>query len=264
VHFLIAGALVFAFSAWRGTAPDPTSRTITVDEAGVRRLAGNFELAWQRQPNPTELDWLIRDYVKEEVLYREALRMGLDTDDEVIRKRLRSKMEFLARQEAEGAIPSEAVLAQWLEAHRAKYAPGAAYRFDQVYVSGTDKAATDRALGILAKLRGGANPAGLGDSLAVAPPKIATSTAGIARDFGEDFANTLPTLPLRTWAGPVTSGFGLQLVKLEEAVPGKRVRLADVHQQVENDWRAATTADREAKAYQALLDGYSVRITRPK
>ena len=76
VHFLIAGLALFAFFAVRGEEVDPESRTITIDEAQVSRLAASWQQTWQRPPSPTEIDNLIRDHIKEEVYYREAIRLG--------------------------------------------------------------------------------------------------------------------------------------------------------------------------------------------
>ena len=85
----------------------------------------------------------------------------------------------------------------------------------------------------------------------------------IARDFGEDFAAALAPLKPGIWSGPVPSGFGLHLVRVRSVKSSGTPKLADVRQRVENDWRAATMEDREAKAYQTLLDSYTIRIAKP-
>jgi peptidyl-prolyl cis-trans isomerase C len=108
LHFLIGGTLVFAFFAWRGEAVDPESRSIIVTVDTAEQLAARFEQTMQRAPTPAEMDGIIRDHIREEVYYREAMRLGLDADDAVIRRRLRSKMEYLARAEAEAAKPDDA------------------------------------------------------------------------------------------------------------------------------------------------------------
>ena len=115
VHFLLAGFAIFLFFAWRGFDVDPASRTITIEEAQVLRLAKSFEQTYQRAPSPDEVDGLIHDYIKEEIYYREALRLGLDSDDPVIRRRMRSKMEFLARAELENVKPKDVVLQKMLD-----------------------------------------------------------------------------------------------------------------------------------------------------
>lgn len=265
VHFLIAGLAVFSLNALRDAPIDPSSRTITIDEARVQRLSDNFVQSWQRPPNRAELDALIRDYIREEVYYREALRLGLDQDDPVVRRRLGSKMEFLARSDAESAAPDDATLQAWLDRNPAKYAGDSTYSFDQIYVGGNDpSAARRRALSIQAALASGASPEGMGDPLAVPHEMDKATYTDISRAFGDNFAAALGSLPAGRWIGPVASGFGTHVVRVRAMAKPTRPRLADVRQQVENDWREATIKAREARAYQALLDGYTIKIARPR
>jgi peptidyl-prolyl cis-trans isomerase C len=256
VHFLVAGALIFA--VWGGGS-DAADRSITVTEAQVRGLTEQWEAQWHRQPTPAEVDGLIRDLIKDEVYYREAVRMGLDTDDIIIRRRMRSKMEFLVAAQAENEMPSDAALQQWLDTNPRDYATAPALSFDQIYV-GCDADAARRAL---AQLDKGANPATLAQSLSV-PPKLDDALSGdIDRQFGDGFANAVGALPPGRWAGPVTSGFGQHLVRLRKLTPSAVPPLAGVRKAVENDWREANRVARENAAYQALLDGYTIRIAKP-
>jgi hypothetical protein len=261
VHFLVAGLALFAFFAVRGEEVDPESRIITIDEAQVSRLAASWQQTWQRPPSPTEIDNLIRDHIKEEVYYREAIRLGLDQDDTVIRRRLRAKMEYLATAQAENAPVDDATLQTWLDKNPARYAAGAAYSFDQIYLgTGDPKSAAAQARN---KLSTGTDWAQVGVAISLPRTLDAVSTADIARNFGEEFAAGLAKLSPGDWSGPLTSGFGSHLIRLRKVDPGKAARLADVRQQVENDWRSATQKAREAKAYQALLDGYTIQIAKP-
>ena len=262
VQFLLAGAVIFAVFAWRGADTNLGARRIEVTEDRVDRLATRWAQTWQRPPTATELDGLIRDYVKEEVYYREALRLELDQDDPVIRRQLRSKMEFLATAELENAVPTEAELQKWLDSHPGLYGADPQFTFQQVYVgAGADSA---KALRLLAQLKAGAAPEGLAERLS-APMTMTAATAMEAdRVFGDEFAAALASLPVGQWAGPVTSGFGLHLVRVSKvAATGKPV-LAQIRQSVENDWRAANRDQAEARAYQTLLDGYDVVIAPPK
>jgi hypothetical protein len=256
VHFLAAGALIFA--VWGGGG-DVADRTITVTEAQVRGLTEQWEQQWHRQPTPAEIDGLIRDLIKDEVYYREAVRMGLDTDDIIIRRRMRSKMEFLVAAQAENEVPSDAALQRWLDTHPRDYATRAALSFDQIYV-GSDADCARRALAQLVK---GTDPATLASPLSV-PPTLDDAPAGdIDRQFGDGFAKAVAALPPGRWAGPVTSGFGQHLVRLRQLTPGAVPPLASVRKAVENDWREANRVARENAAYQALLDGYTIRIAKP-
>lgn len=265
-HFLLAGLVIFLFFGLFGSEADVGDRRIVVNEAQVRRLADQWSQTWQRPPTPSELDGLIRDYIKEEIYYREALKLGLDRDDVIVRRRLRSKMEFLANSEAETEEPSDAALQAWLDKHSAKYAADPVYSLDQVYVStdGGIVAAEAKAKAIRARLLAGAEPGSLGDSLAL-PRSIDRAAAfDIERQFGDEFSSALKGLPVGKWSGPVPSGFGLHLVRVRSVELPHKPRLADIRKAVENDWREATREDRVAKAYQTLLDGYQIEIEKPR
>jgi peptidyl-prolyl cis-trans isomerase C len=265
VHFLIAGAAIFAFYAWRGDVVDASDRRIVVGEAQVQRLANIWSQTWRRPPSANELDGLIRDYIKEEVYYREAIRLGLDQDDAIVRKRLRAKMEFLATSEAETMVASDAVLQAWLDKNPARYAADPLISFQSVYVSitGDEAAALLKANALLARLWDGADAGKLGDSLSLPRSVTGATTEAIDRQYGDAFAAKLIGLPKGQWSGPVASGFGLHLVRVDTVSAAGTPKLAEVRQRVENDWRSATRIARENQAYQTLLDGYDIRIARP-
>ena len=256
VHFLVAGALVFAI--WGG-ASDPADRTVTITEAQVRGLVDQWQQTWHRQPTSAEIDGLVRDAVKDEVYYREGLRLGLDRDDAIVRRRMRSKMEFFVAAQAENEVPDPGVLQAWLDAHRGAYATDALLSFDQIYLAEAPGSAEQ----LLDRLNHGADPATLGSRIALPASLEAAPSVEIDGQFGDGFAKSLATQVPGRWIGPVRSGFGQHLVRLRRVVSGRTPPLAAVRKAVENDWREADRAAREAKAYQALLDGYTIRIARP-
>jgi peptidyl-prolyl cis-trans isomerase C len=257
-HFLIAGFAVFLFSAWRDDPVDPASRAITIDEVQVARLSAGWERTWRRPPSKREIDALIRDHIKEEIYYREAQRLGLDQDDSVIRRRLRSKMEYLATAQVESAMPGDAILAAWLARYPARFATDAAYSFDHIYL-GRDE--NHRA--VSSAIAAGADWATQGEAISLPKSVDNERTSEIERQFGADFAASVTALPPGRWAGPVKSGFGQHLVRVRAMRLPSAPKLAEVRQAVENDWRAATLKQREAQAYQALLDSYTIRIAVP-
>jgi peptidyl-prolyl cis-trans isomerase C len=259
-HFLIVGALIFIGYGWLGGRVDAESRTITLTEAQIAQLADGWKQSWQREPTEQELDGLIRDHIKEEIYAREAVRLGLDQDDLVIRRRLRSKMEYIGIAAVEAEQPSDAVLQQWLDARPGLYGAGALYSFEQVFV-GEDQG---RAKVLLEQLQAAPEKTVNGVRISLPPSMEKAKQPEIARIYGEEFSTALVALSRRTWHGPVRSGFGLHLVRVRAVPPQGPVRLADVRQQVENDWRAATKAKREAEAYQGLLDAYTIRIKKPE
>lgn len=257
IHFLVAGALIFAL--WGGAEGDSADRSITVEEARVRTLAQQWQLTWHRQPTPAEIDGLIREHVKDEVYYREALRLGLDKEDITVRRRMRAKMEFFVAAQAESEVPSDMVLQTWLDRHQRDYATAASLSFDQIYLG--DQVESARV--ILDRLSKGADPATMGSRLSMPSSMEAAPSEEIDRLFGDGVAKALARQQLGRWAGPVSSGFGQHLVRVRRRVPGQVPALATVRKAVENDWREANRATREAKAYQALLDGYTIRIAKP-
>ena len=264
VHFLLAGLALFGFFAWRGDAVDPASRAIVITERQVQQLAANWARTWRRTPTAAEIDGLIRDYVKEEIYYREGLRLGLDQDDIIVRRRIRAKMEFLARSELESEVPDNATLQALLDQRPGKYAVDTRYSFDQIYLTAQDpQVERDRAAQIRARLASGADWRMLGDRIALPRSADNIEQTRLTSDFGTEFSAALANLEPGEWAGPVPSGFGQHFVRIRAVRTGGKPQLADVRQAVENDWRAMTATNREAKAFQALLDSYSIMIAQP-
>lgn len=265
-HFLLIGLGIFVLLGAFGEEANVGDRRIRLDEDQVRRLASQWSQTWQRPPSPAELDGLIRDHIKEEIYYREALRLGLDKNDMVVRRRLRAKMEFLATSETENMVASDADLQAWLDRNPARYAPDPVYSLDQVFVtvSGGEAAAIARAKQLLGRLQAGAEPDALGDPISLPRTFDVASAFDINRQFGGEFTGALKSLPTGQWSGPVASGFGLHLVRIRNVVAPRKPKLAEVRQVIENDWRDATRESRENKAYQALLNGYKIEIERPK
>ena len=261
VHFMLAGALVFAVLS--GRPPDPGERRIVVSEAVANRLVERWMQSFRRAPTADEIDGLIRDYVMDQVYYREALRLGLDQDDEVIIRRLRNKMVALAASEAEAATPTDAQLQALIDADPARYAAEPLLDFTQVYLGSDTPASRGAAARALGALQGG----GAADAYRQPAPIPATFSRTPASDvsavLGDDFVAALGKLPVGQWSGPVASGAGLHLVRIDRRDPPLAPRLADVRQKVENDWRSAATQKAVGEAYVKLLEGYDVVIERP-
>lgn len=251
VHFLGLGALLYVVLTWGGTPPEPASRVIKVDAAQKAQLALGFERIMGRAPTDAELDERIARYVREEVLYREALRLGLDQDDAVVRQRMVAKMDLTAGGAAELAEPDEAALRAFYKANQARYAGAQMVSFEQRLFS--SEAAARAA-------HSGAGGAGEPSSL---PPSISeTPMREITARFGQQFAQGLEALPADgSWKGPIPSGFGWHIVRVterEEVAPdfeALRPRLA-------NDWRADQIARRKQRAYDILRSAYRVDIAQ--
>lgn len=176
---------------------DPES--IVVGQGQIDMMTAVFERTWQRAPTSDEVKSLIDGYVREEIFYREGVAMGLDRDDQLIRRRVRQKVEFFAESMHGVPEPSDAALQAYLDAHRERFVSPARVTFRQVYLGTAADADTTRLLAQLNKL---------GDSDAVADMGRATQldermdlapSTDIERAFGRQFAQALAAMPMRAW-----------------------------------------------------------------
>lgn len=262
LHFLAAGALIFVVLS--GRPPDAGERRIVVNEAVVSGLVNNYVQAFRRPPSDDELDGLIRDYVRGEVYYREALRLGLDRDDDVIKKRLRNKMLAIAGAEAEATRPSDAELQALLDRYPARYAQPPRYTLEQRYLGADTPALRAAVAAKIATLKPDAEPTLKPQPIPLPDRLESSSLIDIATQFGDDFATALEKAPTGRWTGPIGSGFGIHVVKIMRRDIPPPPELADVRQQLENDWRSAAVRKAEEDNLNALLKGYDVVIERPK
>ncbi|PZF78955.1 peptidyl-prolyl cis-trans isomerase [Aestuariivirga litoralis] len=262
VHFLLLAALVFA-AYGLVTGQQSATGTIDVTQAKIEQLAGLFAKTWQRPPTAEELKGLIDDYVKEEVYVREALRMGLDANDAVIRKRLRLKMEFLNSAEAEASPPTEAQLQAYLDSHPDTFRQAPRVSFEQVYINPQkhEPDASAAAKALLGPLRKDANYAATaGDPTLLPAAMPLTDQRGIAEVFGDDFAAEVTNIVPGQWQGPITSDIGLHLVKVNERVPGSLPALKDIRPAVEREWMNDHRNVVEQQRFDDLLKRYKVIV----
>ena len=269
VHFLIAGALLFGlYRLAAGPEADPRPDRIVVGAEQVAVLAETFRRTWLRPPTSEEIERLVQDHIDEEVLYREALALGLDRDDLVVRRRLRQKMEFLHLDLLEEAAPGEEELAAFLERHPERFREPPRRDFRQVYVqrSGDDASDRQRARALLGQLLEDPGAEALGDSTLLPEAMRGADAQQVASSFGDDFAAALFALPADSrgrWQGPLASAFGFHLVRIDAYAPGRLPPLALVRGEVERE----LTAERRAASKRRFIDGlrgnYEVEVRMP-
>ena len=268
LHFLILGlGLYVMYTQFGGTDAAPRDR-ILVDEVELTRLSEQFQRTWMRPPTYEELRGLAEDFVKEEVMYREALALGLDQNDLVIRRRLRQKMEFL-NADLTDPEPTDAALEAYLQANPDSFRRPPRFSFQQVFIKpqreGDDS--SQRARALLQRLRS-ADPASvdfqtLGDPTLLPPQTERASPREVANIFGNDFAQTLTQIDQGAWSGPYASAYGLHLVRVTASEPAKLPGLAEVRPLVERDWSNERRQEANLRFYQSLRDRYTVEIQLP-
>jgi hypothetical protein len=266
LHFVVLGAGMFVLFALVGGPAEEGPKRIAVSTAKVENLAGLFERTWRRPPTPAELDGLIADHVKEEILYREALALGLDADDIVIRRRLRQKMEFIGADVAKLVAPTEAELQAFLAAHADRFREPSRTSFAQVYLSPDRRGEAvwgDAERLLVALNTGGADPAESGDPFLLEQDYRELAAPDVERLFGGAFAAQVAELPVGRWSGPVESGYGLHLVLVRERTPARLPDLAELRDAVANEWRAVRQKEANRALYERLRADYEVTVERP-
>jgi hypothetical protein len=263
-QFLLIGAGLFLLHA-AVRSREPVGE-IRVSQGQLASLAALHERAWMRPPTTKELEGLMEGWIREEAAEREARAMGLDRNDPVIRRRLRQMLEFLSEQRADQRQPSQADLQRWLRDHLDRYRRDPAYTFEQVFLDPSSSAEPPerRASALLARLNGVAppDPAGLGDPLLLLEPRFeALPGREVERLFGREFAAALARLQPGAWVGPLQSGYGEHLVKLERVVPGLVPPLAEGRQELERDWRQDQRQRQREADDRRRLSRY--RVVRP-
>ncbi len=266
VHFLLLGGLLFgAYYAVNDDLPVSDANRIVLDEAQVASLAAIFQRTWLRPPTHEELAGLVQGRVREEILYREALALGLDRDDMVIRRRLGQKMEFLNTDLTAPEPPTEAELQAYLDADRDRFRTAEHLSFTQVYLK---EDGPERATALLQQVTG--HPPSqleldqLGDASLLPDAMQQADGPEIARVFGDGFAEALSAAPPERWSGPYVSPYGLHLVYVSERRPAREPELGEVRSAVEREWLAERQRETNARFYQALRERYSVEVVYPK
>lgn len=258
VHFLLAGAAIFAVLGWRTAPDDPASRSIHLTREDQARLSVNFAEVMGRPPTQAELDATITRWVREEVLYREALRLGLDQGDAVVRKRMAQKMDVLAASAADAETPDDATLGKWLADHPDRFAQDLRLTFDQLYFTSRSRAVVAKTL-----LGGGADWTKVGDPVSLPARFEMANRTAVAGELGPEFARAIEGMrPGATWQGPVESALGWHLVHVRGRQPGTLPPLVAIRGRVEDDWRADTGKARKDAAYKVLRDAYRVTVDR--
>jgi parvulin-like peptidyl-prolyl isomerase len=271
IHFLLIGALLFGLYGLMPSAGPATvaSKQIRLSQSEIAQLTLLFQSQWRRPPTPQELERLVENKVQQEILYREALAMGLDKDDEIVKRRMAQKMQFLAEDVAAAREPTTAELKVWFEQNSDRFAQPPRLSFRHLYFS-TDRRgerARDDAQQALAKLAGqpvDTQAAGaLADSFMFQDSYRDRAPDYLAKEFGPRFALAVSKLAPGSWQGPVESGFGWHLVFVDTVIPGRVPAFEEIEPDVRTAWLGEQKALAWDKAYKKMRAGYTVWLPAP-
>jgi len=271
VHFMFIGVIIYAlYGVFAEPVVEENDRTIVVTAGEIEWMRASWQKRWNRPPTKEEFDGLIQQYIKETVLYREALTMGLNKHDMVIRRRLAQKLEFLAKDLVVLTPPTEAELQAYFDEHQARYRQPTLYTFTQVFFDPDKRgdATRDDAEAVKATLiaQGDAidDPGALGDGLMLQNYYPLKDRAEIQKNLGSGFTDTLITLAPGQWHGPVLSGFGVHLVYVNSIIEPPPPEFAGVRERVIADWSLDRGNELNDKFYNNLRGQYSIVIEEPE
>jgi peptidyl-prolyl cis-trans isomerase C len=271
IHFLLIGAALFgiySFMPSAQTAP-AASKAIRLTLDQVAQLVQVFRAQWQCDPTPEELRRLVENDIQEEILYREALAMGLDKGDEIVKRRMAQKMQFLAEDVAAAREPTTAELRSWFEKHTAMFALPPRLSFRHVYFSPDRRGtrAREDAAQALPKLAGQREDAKIAASLAdrfMFQEYYRDRTPEyLGKEFGPQFALSVEKLAPGAWQGPIESGFGWHLVFVDTVIPGRVPAFEEIEPDVKTAWLGDQKAQAWEKAYKEMRAKYTVLLPGP-
>ncbi len=270
LHFMFIGAAIYLlYAVFSEPAAKETDKTVVVSAGEIEWMNTAWQKRWNRPPTTEELDGLIKQYIKETVLYREALTMGLNKHDQVIRRRLAQKLEFLAKDLVALTPPTEKELQAYFMEHQEYYTEPTLFTFSQVFID-PDKRG-DATLDDAEKIKAALIAMGeniddvneLGDNLMLQNYYPEKDQAEIEKQFGSGFAESLVELSPGQWHGPVLSGYGVHLVYLHSIVEPPAIVLEDVHERVTLDWETEKGIELNQQFYKSLREQYTIIIEQP-
>ena len=257
LHFFVLGAVLFAGYAWNNEDALRPPDDIVVDTTRIEALTSQFERVWRRAPTTNELQSLVDNWVREEVLYREGLALGLDRDDPVLRRRIAQKMDFISEELIE-ASPDASELQAWFADNADNYRLDPRFSFHQLYLdpSADGNEFEKRVEQVDRELASGKVP--LGDATLLPATLEDATLSEVRRTFGEVFAESLQSLAVGEWSGPVPSGYGLHFVHVDALQASRLPELHEVRAAVERDYLAQRARELKGRFYDALRERYNV------
>jgi hypothetical protein len=261
LHFVLIGIALFGVYRW--VAPgDSGGRGIVITRGVVDDLVTQHVAAKGREPSTTELNRLIESYVREEILYREGVRLGLERDDIVVKRRVRQKIEMIAEEDASTRAPTDADLVAYLAANQARFAQPAILTFDQVFIGESESGPGVVPVVAITRdvLRKGGDPEKLGKPTLLPHRMTRTPADLVARDFGASFAAALEKAPVGEWVGPIESSFGAHYVRVSDRTPAAAPQLAAVRDHVVREWENERRQRARNDAYAKMRGEYQVSV----
>ena len=266
LHFLLAGLVIFAVYTLLNPTPPRIgpSNQIVLTKDDLKQLAMQWIAQGRPLPTADQMHALVEQKLSEEMLFREAVALGLDKDDEIIKRRLAQKMGFLAEDIAILQNPGAAELRTWFTQNANRFALPPRASFRHLYFSFDHPSARERAVALLDKI--GGKPSDTLDLATVADRFMfqdyyaERAPEQIGKVFGPDFAKALVQLKPGAWQGPVQSGYGWHLVFVDTIEPGRVPAFEEIESDVKSAWLDEKQREIKSIALQAIRARYTIIV----
>ncbi|MFA3920347.1 peptidyl-prolyl cis-trans isomerase [Ruegeria hyattellae] len=260
LHFLLVGIAIFVWFA-RVEPENPSAaphELIIVDEGDVDLLITRFQTSWNRPPNQTELQALVDALIREEVLVREARKLGLNRGDQVIRARLAQKMDFLTDAIASSVVPEDDVLTAYLQDNPQQFLSAPQFAFEQVFLG--DAPNSDEVQNALSALNSGIDRSKVGTPSLLPATMPLSAGRTVDATFGRGFSGVIAPMHPGIWTGPVPSGYGQHLVRITETRPAQLPPLEGIRENVVQQWRRKVSVELSQAQYEKLAGQYQITM----
>ncbi|MHC4554814.1 MAG: peptidyl-prolyl cis-trans isomerase [Planctomycetota bacterium] len=267
-YFFLLGTVIFGIHAFlkANSSKESDRYEVQITSSDVDWLRNRWNKLMSRDPTPDELQGLIDSMIREEILYREAVAMGLDEKDTVVRRRLAQKMEFLFKDLADMAQPSDQQLTDYFKENQDRYRIPANITFTHIFFSSDKRSQTAQADAAAAfeKIQqrniNHENALSLGDPFMKGLAFGDQSTDQVARIFGNYFSEKLEVLETGKWQGPVRSSYGWHLVYIDKLIPTSVPELEQVRSKVQIDYVSQNRDKVNRQVYEDISARYSVLV----
>ncbi|MHC4165624.1 MAG: peptidyl-prolyl cis-trans isomerase [Planctomycetota bacterium] len=266
VHIILFGCLlgvILVVVFGRPSAVDDTTRVV-VTAGDIAQLRAGWMRRWMREPTAAELRGLIESFVRDEVLYREAVRRGYDKNDGLVRQTLKRKMEFLGEAQAEKTKPSLEEMQAYYAMRKERYRVPPIVSFEHIYFSQDKRGAEAEADAkqalerLVAENSDQAELSGYGDRFMLKNHYVGQDEQQIRREFGGTFAEQVVSLAPGTWQGPIPSGYGIHLVKVYDHQAAYLPELKVIEEKIRNDMDYENREAARQLFYTEILRNYQV------
>jgi len=237
---------------------------IDVTDIQVQRLGELWRAQTGAPPSPQQMRGLIEDWIKEEIFYREALRLRLDEDDTIVRRRLVQKLNFLTEDTANNEIPDYRSKLAYYQSHIEDYRIPPAYSFSHIYFNASKPDSASKVSQVLDALSRGESWRELGDPFMLNLSYAERPYTEIVSLFGRAFAGAVRSLALNEWTGPVPSAYGLHIVRLEARKDAVVQDYETVQDQVRDDYIQSRLEASQKAYYEKLRSKYQINYRMPK